>query len=198
MFDEHLEERRRRGRARWREKLPSSFLLAGAAFVFFVQPLAPFYILIAGFYLGARSQRVRRWLIGNGEVPRTMLGAFAALLLALSAAMLLLVTPPEASDDIWLIMLLPGGWLAVTAPGLVASALLPTHRRREWMLSGTVTAFVSLGALVLLLLGAAIVLRDAQDADGLAFRRQVAIAAAISLVVLVVLPPSLRLAALRD
>ncbi len=197
MFDKYLRDRDARGEPRWRRRLPFWLILAGAGFVMFVRPLIPFYVAAVAFYFAGRSSRARAWLIGDGDVPRTMLAGYALLMLVLAVVLQSSLTPADASDDAWQVMLLPAAWLALTAPLLIASAALPRHTQRERLLVGTLAAFVASGVVVVLALFVASIVIGSQDELGQDYRRPVALAAAICLALLLVVPLSVRRVASR-
>jgi cobalamin synthase len=198
VFDKYLDDRQREPVPRWRRRLPLWLAIAGAVFVLFAWPLAPAYVLVASFYFGGRSARVRRWVIGNGEVPRVMVAGHSLLMLAVTATLLFEVRPTESSDDAWIVMFLPAGWLGVTALPLMAASVLPRHSQREWLLVSSMASYVALGVLAVLVLVATAIVSDERDMLDQAFREPVALAAAISLAMLLVVPLSVRRMATRD
>ncbi len=198
MFDKYLRDRETRGQPRWRRRLPFWLILAAGSFSLFVPPLIGPYVLVVAYYLAGRSERLRSMVLAvEGEVPRMMVAGYGLLGLVLAAVLMFELTPAESSDNAWQVMIVPVYWLGMTSPVLVAAAVLPRHDQRERALVTGMVAFVLLGVITIGFLLAAIILGPERDLLGNEFRRQIAVAEAISITMLLVVPISVRRRAAR-
>lgn len=198
MFDKYLRDREMRGQPRWRRRLPFWLILAAGSFSLFVPPLIGPYVLVVAYYLAGRSERLRAAVLtAEGEVPRTMVAGYGLLGLVLAAVLMFELTPAESSDNAWFVMIVPVYWLGMTSPVLVTAAVLPRHDQRERALVMGMVAFVLLGVITIGFLLATIILGPERDLLGNEFRRQIALAEAISIAMLLVVPISVRRRAAR-
>lgn len=197
MFDQYLRDRDPGDGHRWRRRLGLWLLVAAGSFSLFVPPLLGPYAFLLGWVLAGRVARLRHLVLAGGDVPGVLVVGYAVLGLVLAAVMLFGIPPEESSDNAWLIMLVPAYWFGVTAPMLVASAVLPRASQRERALVATIFAFVLLGLLTVGFLLTTAVLGPRRDLLGYSFRPQILLALAISLAMLLAVPLSVRRLASR-
>ena len=126
-----------------------------------------------------------------------MVAGYGLLGLVLAAVLMFELTPAESSDNAWRVMIVPVYWLGITSPVLVAAAVLPRHDQRERALVMGMVSFVLLGVITIGFLLATVILGPERDLLGNEFRRQIALAEAISIAMLLVVPISVRRRAAR-